>query len=137
MKTDISRVEHGELLLSHLLRIGVLVSAVVILIGVTLLFTTGQQTGYFSQGLPGLIGYPPQAGGAPVDHTIIDVLAGLRAGEPDSVISLGLLLLIATPIMRVAASVLLFLVQRDYRYVAITLFVLIVLLIALQGGVAG
>jgi uncharacterized membrane protein len=134
MKAD-ARVEHGELLLSHLLRIGVLVSAAVIFIGVTLLFTTAQQTGYFSRGLTGLIVYPPQAGGAPVDSTISDVLAGLRVGEPDAVISLGLLLLIATPIVRVAASVLLFMQQRDYRYVAITLFVLGVLLLALQGGV--
>ena len=137
MKADISSVERGELLLSHLLRVGVLISAAVILVGVTLLFTRGQQAGYFSQGLAGLIGYAPQAGGAPVDRTFSDVLAGLRVGEPDAVISLGLLLLIATPIMRVAASVLLFLVQRDYRYVAITLFVLCVLLIALQGGFAG
>ena len=60
-----------------------------------------------------------------------------QVGEPDAVISLGLLLLIATPIMRVAASVLLFLAQRDYRYVAITLFVLAVLLISLRGGMAG
>lgn len=135
MKTD-TRVEHGELLLSHLLRAGVLISAAVILVGVVLLFTTGRQAGYFSQGLAGLIDYPPHAGGAPVDSTINAVLAGLRVGEPDAVISLGLLLLIATPIVRVAASVLLFLQQRDYRYVAITLFVLGVLLLALRGGVA-
>lgn len=137
MKADISAVEHGELLLSHLLRAGVLISAAVILLGLTMLFAPGPQTGYFNQGLSGLIGYPPQAGGAPVDRSLTEVLAGLQVGEPDAVISLGLLLLIATPIVRVAASVLLFLAQRDYRYVAITLFVLIVLLIALRGGVVG
>ena len=130
-------VEKGELLLSHLLRFGVLVSAGVIILGVIMLFATQGHSGYFSRGLPGLIGYPAQAGGAPVDSSIHDVIAGLKVGEPDAVISLGLLLLIATPIMRVAASVLLFVAQRDYRYVDMTLFVLAVLLFALHGGAAG
>jgi uncharacterized membrane protein len=129
-------VERGEVVLSQLLRVGVLLSALVILFGVALLFATQPQTGYFRQGLAGLTAYPPLEGGAPVDRTVGEVAAGLRVGEPDAVISLGLLSLIATPIVRVAASVLLFLAQRDYRYVVITLFVLTVLLTSLVTGVA-
>jgi uncharacterized membrane protein len=131
------RVERGELLLSHLLRVGVLASAAVVALGLVLLFTQGPGLGYFGEGLHGLIVYPARTGGAPIDRSVADVVKGLRVGEPDAVISLGLLLLIATPIARVAASVLLFLAQRDMRYVLITLFVLTVLLVALKGGIAG
>jgi uncharacterized membrane protein len=137
MKPTNDPIERGEVLLSHLLRVGVITSAAFVALGTILLFVTGPQTGYFDRGLQGMIAYPPAAGGAPIDRSISDVIRGLRVGEPDAVISMGLLLLVATPIVRVAASVLLFLAQRDLRYVAITLFVLAVLLVALKGGVAG
>jgi uncharacterized membrane protein len=51
-------------------------------------------------------------------------------------IQLGLLLLMATPVMRVAFSVLAFALQRDRLYVAITLAVLVVLLYSTIGGYA-
>ena len=48
-------------------------------------------------------------------------------------IQLGLLILIATPVARVAFSAFGFAVERDYLYVGITLFVLAVLLYSLFG----
>lgn len=48
------------------------------------------------------------------------VLSGCRRG----LIQLGLLLLIATPVVRVACSLLAFLPQRDFTYALITLLVL-------------
>jgi uncharacterized membrane protein len=136
MTAEESSIERGEVLLSMLLRAGVVASALIIITGSVLFVVTQQQTGYLGHGLEGLIGYPARPGAAPIDNSIGDVLKGLRAGEPDAVIALGLLVLIATPILRVAASVVLFLMQRDYRYVLITLFVLIVLLAALMSGAA-
>jgi uncharacterized membrane protein len=130
-------VERGEVLLSQVLRAGVLLSAAIIILGVGMLFVKHSQSSYFSKGLQGLLAYPASAASAPIDASISDVLSGLQSADPDAVISLGLLVLIATPIVRVAASVLLFLLQRDYRYVAITTFVLIVLLLALRIGTAG
>jgi uncharacterized membrane protein len=50
------------------------------------------------------------------------------------VIQLGLLLLVATPVARVAFSILAFALQRDRTYVIITLIVLGVLLYSLAGG---
>jgi uncharacterized membrane protein len=47
---------------------------------------------------------------------------------------LGILLLIATPVVRVAISVVLFAVQRDRRYVLITAVVLALLLTSLMSG---
>ena len=52
-------------------------------------------------------------------------------------IQLGLLLLIATPVARVAFSVFVFMNQRDRTYVAITLIVLTVLLVSLTGRLSG
>lgn len=49
-------------------------------------------------------------------------------------IQLGLLLLIATPVARVAFSVVAFLRERDYTYVVVTLIVLAILLYSLFAG---
>ena len=56
------------------------------------------------------------------------VAAEAVAGQARGIIQLGLLLLIATPVARVAFSVYAFVRQRDWTYVLITLFVLAVLL---------
>jgi uncharacterized membrane protein len=50
------------------------------------------------------------------------------------IIQLGLLLLIATPVARVAFSVAAFAVQRDRLYVVVTLIVLAILLSSLTIG---
>ncbi len=49
-------------------------------------------------------------------------------------IQLGLLILIATPIARVAFSVVAFLYQRDWTYVVVTVIVLGLLVYSLLGG---
>jgi uncharacterized membrane protein len=50
------------------------------------------------------------------------------------IIQLGLLLLIATPVARVAFSVAAFAFQRDRLYVVVTLVVLAILLYSLTSG---
>jgi uncharacterized membrane protein len=59
------------------------------------------------------------------------LLAGVSGGRPVAVLELGTLILLATPIARVAASVLLFLRERDSMYAGITLLVLALLLLAI------
>jgi uncharacterized membrane protein len=54
-------------------------------------------------------------------------------GDPRAFIMLGLLVLIATPIVRVLLSAALFAVERDTFYVAVTLIVLSVLAWSLLG----
>lgn len=61
------------------------------------------------------------------------IVSGAARFEARSVIMLGLLVLIATPILRVVFSVVIFLFERDVIFVAITLFVLAVLLFGLLG----
>jgi uncharacterized membrane protein len=69
-------------------------------------------------------------------RSVAGVWKGVVGLHPRSVIQLGLLLLIATPIARVALSVFAFAAQRDRTYVAITLVVLAILIGSLTGVVA-
>jgi uncharacterized membrane protein len=72
--------------------------------------------------------------GEPADlRTVPGVLKGVGAGNPAAVIALGLMILLATPIARVAFSVVAFAMQRDRTYVAVTLIVLAVLLASVSG----
>jgi uncharacterized membrane protein len=75
--------------------------------------------------------------GLPVPHTLAAVLAGVQTLQPKAIIDAGLLLLIATPVLRVAVSVVAFLLEKDYVYTAITLFVLAVLLTSFFLGRVG
>jgi uncharacterized membrane protein len=61
------------------------------------------------------------------------VFRGLAAGHSANLIQLGLLILIGTPIARVAFSVYAFAAQRDRTYVVITLVVLAALAASLAG----
>lgn len=67
-------------------------------------------------------------------HTLADVWSGLLIGQPQSVIALGLLLLLATPVVRVVASIVAFALEHDRRYVVITTVVLLVLLLGFLLG---
>ena len=64
-------------------------------------------------------------------HTFDQVWAGLLILRPQAVIALGLLVLIATPVVRVAVSVVAFAVEHDRRFVVITLIVLLILLFSI------
>jgi uncharacterized membrane protein len=74
------------------------------------------------------------AGEPPELRTIAGILAGVRTFHGRNIIQLGLLVLIATPVARVAFSVVAFALERDWLYVGITLLVLVVLLFSLAGG---
>ena len=69
-----------------------------------------------------------------VDRIVSQIIAGAIAGRARSIIQLGLLLLIATPIARVAFSLVAFALERDRTYVVITAIVLTVLLYSLISG---
>lgn len=67
-------------------------------------------------------------------HTPGEVWSGLLALHPQAVIALGLLLLLATPVVRVFASIFAFALENDRRYVAITTLVLAILLVSFLLG---
>ena len=66
---------------------------------------------------------------------MIVMIIGNPAGE--HIANLGLLLLIATPVARVAASIFLFARERDFTFVIITTTVLLLLLLSFVLGAAG
>ncbi len=134
-----SKVFPTEEIISWILRVGVLTSALLIALGVVLLLVTGD-TGYSSSslsitGLEGLVQYNQNRSGE-FPTTPGDVLAGVAQFKPYAFIALGLLLLIATPVLRVATSVVIFLLERDYAYVFITLIVLLILIVSFLLGKA-
>ena len=73
--------------------------------------------------------------GEPSDlRSLRGIASDALALNPRGVIQLGLLLLLATPVARVALSLVAFAWGRDYTYVVFTLIVLAVLLYSLTGG---
>jgi uncharacterized membrane protein len=74
-------------------------------------------------------------GAAP--HQLEAVLDGLARARGQALVMVGLLFLIATPVLRVALSVFIFLRERDRPMLALTLAVLILLLLSIAIGRAG
>ena len=126
-----------ELVISYALRGGVLLSAGVILIGI-LWFALTQDTGYVKvlpHHLQDILAFHQRSGPGFFPTSFQAVVSGAVTGKPYAIICLGMLLLALTPVVRVALSVIFFLVQRDWLYVGITLFVLGVLIFSLFSGI--
>ena len=117
-----------EVMIGNLLRTGVLISATVVLLGGSI---------YLSRYGMQRTDFHTFRGEATALRTVPAIVKGAAHLHGKSIIQLGLLLLIATPIARVAFSVIGFVIERDYLYLALTLVVLTVLLYSLLGsGVA-
>jgi uncharacterized membrane protein len=126
------QLERVELVISVLLRVGVVVSLLVVVVGTVVSFVHHPAYLYSATDL----GYLTKPGGA-VPHTIGEVLAGVRAGRGQAIVVAGLLLLVATPVLRVAVAIGAFVVQRDRVFALITAAVLALLLLSFFLGKAG
>jgi uncharacterized membrane protein YfcA/uncharacterized membrane protein len=96
---------------------GVIISATLILLGLFLLPT---RPGGLS--ITRLLNFP---------QTLDEVRVGLLTWHAQAFIALGLLVLIATPVARVAVSILAFALERDRKYIVITIAVLAILLFSI------
>jgi uncharacterized membrane protein len=116
------RLRRIEVCLGHLLRVGVGVSFVLLLGGVLLMLF--HHSDYLTD--PGAMTQlrTPGAASPAGFSTLIADLARLRGR---AIMTVGLLVLIATPVARVAVSIVAFLIQRDWRFVCITASVLLVI----------
>lgn len=73
--------------------------------------------------------------GEPTDlRSVSGIVRGVLSLHSRAVIQLGLLLLVATPVGRVAFSVLAFALERDRTYLIVTLIVLTLLIYSIAGG---
>lgn len=111
--------------LGSLLRAGVLLSAIVTLVGGVMYLAVhgGDVTHYHTF-----------AGERAELRTVGGVVSGVLRGDSAAIIQLGVLLLIATPVARVFMSVLGFLKERDWLYVGCSLIVLAILVYSLAHG---
>ncbi len=101
---------------SYSLRAGVVASAILSLLGLAIWGARGFGTlGAVSVGLKGII-------------------EAALAGDESGIIYLAVIVLIATPIFRVAVSTAYFAKEQDGKYVGITLVVLAMLVFALLSG---
>lgn len=113
-----------EMFIGRMLRVGVFTSCIIAVLGGVL--------------------YVVQYGGSSVDfseftaamavESIGEVINGVLVLDAVSVIQLALLILLATPILRVVFSILAFMIERDYLYVFITLVVLIIIVFNIFNG---
>ncbi len=117
--------ERVESVIGALLRAGVTIAAAVVAIGgILYLVRHGFEPPHYSV-----------FRGEPSDlRSVSGILTSLWPPHGRSIIQLGLLLLIATPVARVAFAAAAFALQRDRAYVVITLIVLGILLYSLAGG---
>jgi len=115
--------ERLDVFVGNLLRTGVLTAAAIVLVGGTVYLARHE----FS--LPHYEEFKPSN-----LNSVGGIIHGVFSGSGRGLIQLGLLLLIATPVMRVALLVVGFAMQRDRFYVLVSLVVLIFLLFSLLGG---
>ena len=116
-----------EQLIGRLLQIGVAAAAVVTIIGGALLLVqhgSARPTYSVFHGQPD---YLTSLGG---------IARGVRERRSESIVQLGIVLLIATPVARVAFTLVAFILQRDRVYVVVTLIVLALLAYGLVVGIA-
>ncbi len=109
------------------LRIGVIISIVLISAGVAIMLARGEGLGYSINEISSMRS-------PPVNSSVIPVLSAVgHAASLDglSLIVLGLVVLIATPVLRVLLGIASFVMEKDWLYAVITIIVFIDLMIAI------
>ncbi|MFI5201203.1 MAG: DUF1634 domain-containing protein [Candidatus Kapaibacterium sp.] len=127
-KYDITeaRAEHKiELFLGNLLRVCVIATVIVVVAGAALYMPAAYST---------FPAYHKFLSEPDAFRSVGGILGAALTGDGKAIVEAGMLLLILTPILRVAVSVFAFLYEKDYLYVVLTLVVLGLLLFSLSGG---
>ena len=123
-----ARLEH---LISALLRAGISVSLTLIFAGTVVSFVHHPDYTNSAEALARLT----RPGMAP--HDLREVGAGLATIRGQAIVMLGLLVLMATPVLRVAVSLVSFLRSRDRAFALLTSAVLFLLLSLFLGKAGG
>ncbi|MES2457462.1 MAG: DUF1634 domain-containing protein [Bacteroidota bacterium] len=117
-----------QIILGTLLRVGVIASMTIVLLGGVV---------YIAFNYTDLVNYTTFRPNSAKYSSIGAVFSGLRSMDGAAIIQSGILLLIFTPVLRVVFSVFGFLIERDYLYVSVGLFVLSVILFSLSNSLVG
>lgn len=116
-----------QVIIGWLLRIGVALSVFIVLTGgVIYLYKHSHELTNYAVfvGVPSFV-YPAS------------IINGIHDLHGQSIIQAGIILLIATPVLRVIFSVIGFLLEKDYLYTIIALVVLLIIAISMLTGHAG
>jgi len=117
-----------QVIIGWVLRIGVFVSMLTVFIGgVIYLSRHGHEMANFHvfKGIPAFIQTEP------------GIVDGILNFSGRAIVQAGIILLIATPIMRIIFSAIGFVLERDYLYIGITLIVLGIIFFSMMTGHAG
>lgn len=117
-KTTRKEMLEVEVVIGKIMRVGVIISALVMLLGLVMFFITGQ-SGYPNTSFP---------------TSFIAIWQGLLAFKAYAYMMAGIYLLILTPVLRVVISIYAFYKEHDALYVKITSLVLVILLISVFIG---
>lgn len=109
--------ENMEKSIGHIMRIGVLISAALMLFGFILLCINTDET---------LNGFE--------NIDLLKITIGLAQLNPYSYMMIGIFIMILTPVIRVVSTIVLFAIEKDKMYTLITLFVFIILMISFVVG---
>jgi uncharacterized membrane protein len=129
---DEEKVRRVELIISLVLRVGVVTALLVVLAGF----------------VDGLVTHPAERSSTSLEHRLLtraahyphsfgQLFAGLGRGDPQAIVVAGLVLLVLTPVMRVAVSIFTFVYQHDRIFVVVTSLVLAILIASFLLGKAG
>jgi uncharacterized membrane protein len=119
--------ERVDNIMGNLLRAGVVMAATVVLAGAIV---------YLMRSSAAPVAYSRFQGQPASLRTVGGIVAGVLSLDSRSIIQLGLVLLIATPIARVLFALIAFTLQGDRKYMLISGIVLAVLIASLASGVA-
>jgi uncharacterized membrane protein len=117
-----------QLIIGWVLRLGVIVSMIVVFVGgCVYLYRHGHSVANYQHftGVPEFV------------HTLPGIWHGILTGRGRAIIQAGIILLIATPVLRIIFSAIGFLLEKDYLYVGITLLVLSIIVISALTGHGG
>ena len=111
------------------LRFGVVLASITVLIGGTMLL--------MRHGHSLMPDYRHFTGTAAGLTTFSEVITGLANFDPKAIIQAGLIILIATPVIRIALSLFGFILEKDRMYTLITIVVLAIMMVSIFGGIKG
>ncbi len=115
-------------IIGWILRAGVFISmAIVFLGGILYIYRHGHTTADYHtfKGVPDFV------------HNASGIINGIFTFRGRAIIQAGIILLIATPVIRVIFSAIGFVLEKDYLYVGITLIVLLIIFSSMLSGHAG
>ncbi len=108
------------------LRYGVVIASLIVLMGGVLYLV--------QQGQGAIPPYHTFLGESARYTSFSQIVKGIGAGEAKGIVQAGVVVLIATPILRIAFSLVGFILEKDRLYIIITAIVLSVMLFSIFGG---